>query len=1038
MKLIFFKSIKQKSFLKIVLTFIITLVSLLTLFFSILFILFIIYKNDISKTILLSVNNNINGKISFTDLSFTPFRHFPNAALILNDLSLEEIKDSLSQPDTEPILNIKEAYVSLNLIDLFSSKINISEITFEGGNINIIVYPDSQVNIHKALKKKEAKKNVLPKKQVSAPDSLKPKKNVVIKTSSDINLNIEDLEIDDLELNLENQFKKNKVLLRINELQSEFAYSKNQIICSISFDTQIDSLIKNDELLLTDKPITFESNLEVDTDSIFIKLEDGRFSIGDAKFFFNGIYDSKNQGNIDLSFKASDEDFSLFSLFLSDEGIKNLKSGNVYLEGTVVGKTLIKFPAVDIKFGLNDVDLINPITKREIKNLNLTGSISSGKSDDWSDAKVNIDTLFAVLQDGFFNLSGSIRNFKSPEVDLDVFLSADVTGLEKVFNLGSITDLKGEIKLNDRIRGTYNIDDKKFASSVNRGNIFLKDFGIRIPNTIRFDKVNGKIRRDNNVIYLDSLSFISEDTDILINGEVNNLNYIFFNVEKDITANLDIKSSVFDLPNFFAFDPSIKRDFNHRILDADVLVIAKTTTTKAIKFKSFPELDFDIKKLDATVENFLPRLKIHSGNFKISESILGFNLKCDNFRTTFLNGDFNFNAEYNTSKHQPYYIKLKTDFKHICPSELFYSESDTVPESMKGKLSGSFFTEFQFPTDSTLLKFIKLKNADLIYEFSKDTIVTKKLNLDFNKIYFNEKSNPNPFATLYTNGRLKVENIKSSSFNFNDIDFDVTVTNGTYQIKSETVTLFGENAKGHARITATPFSEVPKYNIEYKDVNFLAEKMLSSFMEDQIFSGPMKLSFNLSSFGAAWNTVVSNLNGSINLSGENLVLQGLDADEVIEKFKRSQNFNFIDLGAVLLAGPVGIAVTKGSDFARILVLNSGKTTRMTKLVSNWKVDNGNFTIEDAAFTTNKNRIALTGLIGFSKKNLDLTIALLNEFGCSVFSQQIYGNLDNPTIGKIKVAGTVLAPVTNLVDDVLGKDCDVFYQGSVEHPKIKSK
>lgn len=111
---------------------------------------------------------------------------------------------------------------------------------------------------------------------------------------------------------------------------------------------------------------------------------------------------------------------------------------------------------------------------------------------------------------------------------------------------------------------------------------------------------------------------------------------------------------------------------------------------------------------------------------------------------------------------------------------------------------------------------------------------------------------------------------------------------------------------------------------------------------------------------------------------------------------------------------------------------------MTKLVSNWKVDDGNFTIEDAAFTTNKNRIALTGLIGFSKKNLDLTIALLNEFGCSVFSQQIYGNLDNPTIGKIKVAGTVLAPVTNLVDDVLGKDCDVFYQGSVEHPKIKSK
>jgi len=603
-----------------------------------------------------------------------------------------------------------------------------------------------------------------------------------------------------------------------------------------------------------------------------------------------------------------------------------------------------------------------------------------------------------------------------------------------VFKLGAISDLKGKIEFTDRIKGKYLIEEKKFVGEINIAKLSLENFGLKIPGTIVLDKVNGVIRRENDDLYFDSLKVISEDTDIFFNGKVQNLTYLFFNIEKDIEANLDIKSSVFDLPNFLAFDPSIKRDFNYRILDVDVSVIAKTTTSKATKFKSFPELDFDIKKLDATVENFLPRLEINSGIYKISESILGFNMKFENFKTDFMGGKFNYSAEYNTSRFQPFYIKMKADFNKIYLSELFYSENDTVPESLTGKLSGSFFTEFQFPTDSTLLKFIKLKNANLVYEFSKDTIITNNLNIDLNKIYFNDTIDPNPLATLDTYGKVRADTIKSNSFNFNGLDLGIIVSNGIYEIKSDVVKLFGENAKGKSIITLHPFAQMPSYKAIFKDVHFRAEKMLSAFKEDSVISGPLQFSLNISTNGSQSDSLVSNLNGIVNLSGENLMLNGLDADEMIDKFKRSQNFNLVDLGAVLLAGPVGLAVTKGSDFASIFVFNSGKYTNITKMVSNWTISDGVFTIKDAAFTTNKNRIALTGSIGFAKNNLDLTIALLNKNGCSIFSQQVYGDLDEPTMGKVKVVGAMLAPVTNLVDDVTGKDCILFYQGSVEHPE----
>jgi len=998
------------------------------LFFLILFILFLVYKDDIRKTLLTSVNQKISGEITFSELSFTPFRHFPNAALVIENLCLNESKDSSLNSSKFPVFDIKEAYISVNMLDLLSSKINVSEITFENGSINAVVYPDSQTNLEKAIKK------VSRDEETVKVDTLESEKKLVEQKGSDFSLQIDNLELTDISITAENQFKKNKVRLKINQLQSEFSYKENQIVSSVSLDTHIDSLIKNGELLFSDEQINLESNLEIDTDSIYVKLEEGSFSIGEAKFLFNGIFDSKNEGYVDLTVTGSDENFSLLTLLIKDDGIKNLKSGEIYFNGSVKGKTVIEFPAIEISFGVKDIDLINPITKREIKRLNLKGYFESGKEEDWSSAKLIIDTLYADLPDGVVGISASIRNLTSPEIEANLYLSADVTGLEKVFKLGPITDLKGKIEITDRVKGRFDVEQGKFESQINNAKINFENFGLKVPNTILFDKIDGVITRNNNDIQFADLKIISEDTDFIINGEVKNAFALLFNREEDIACDLQIKSKVFDLPNFLSFDPSIKRDFNYRILDVDVSVVAKTTTSKATKFKSFPEIEFDIKKIYATAENFLPRLNINSGVFKISEDVLGFNLKYDNFKTKFLGGDFNFTGEYNTSKFQPFYIKAKTDFNKLNLSELFYSDRDSVPESMQSKLSGKFFVELQFPTDSTALKFVNLKNADLTYVSSRDTIITEDLHLNFNKIYFNDKINPNLFATMYFDGNVKAKSIKSGSFNFNDVDFTANAINGSYEIKSELVRLFGENAKGRAVLTFAPFSEIPSYRLNLENVQFQSEKMLKAFMEDTVISGPLKLTMDVRSTGSEWNSIVNNLNGTINLSGENLLLIGIDADKLIENFQESQNFNLVDLGGAVLAGPIGIVVTKGSDYATLLVAGSGEKTQIKSLVSNWDLDSGELKIKDAAFSTNKNRLAAIGYINISQDSLDLTIALLNSFGCSAFSQRVYGNLNSPTMEKIKVVGTVLAPVTNLVDDVLGKECEVFYQGAVEHPK----
>ncbi|MBT8387444.1 MAG: AsmA-like C-terminal region-containing protein, partial [Ignavibacteria bacterium] len=348
-------------------------------------------------------------------------------------------------------------------------------------------------------------------------------------------------------------------------------------------------------------------------------------------------------------------------------------------------------------------------------------------------------------------------------------------------------------------------------------------------------------------------------------------------------------------------------------------------------------------------------------------------------------------------------------------------------------LSGSFFTDLQFPEDSTELKFLNLKDANLLYYLPEDTIEIKSLNLKFADVYFNSRNDENPLSSLYTSGNFKSKKVKSKLFAIDDLDFKFSVVNGAYKVESKMVRLFGKNANGTSDVTIQPFSDIPTISLKYNIEKFYAEEMLTTFLEDTVITGPLSLSMNLNARGDNLTSLGNSLSGQINLSGKDLLLYGLDADQIIEKFKRSQNFNLVDLGAVVLAGPVGIAVTKGSDLASIFVFNSGERSTINKIVSNWNINNGLYTIEDAAFTTSKNRIATKGMIDFAKDTLDLTIALIDKNGCSIFSQKAYGNLNEPTLGKVKVVGTILAPVTNLLDDVFGADCDVFYDGTVKHP-----
>jgi uncharacterized protein involved in outer membrane biogenesis len=278
--------------------------------------------------------------------------------------------------------------------------------------------------------------------------------------------------------------------------------------------------------------------------------------------------------------------------------------------------------------------------------------------------------------------------------------------------------------------------------------------------------------------------------------------------------------------------------------------------------------------------------------------------------------------------------------------------------------------------------------------------------------------------------------IRKNDFTVSDLKLSAGNKNGVLDVKPITMHVFG--AQGSGSLRADFSRAVPLYHVRYSLPQFHIEEFFKTLSPNKAAEGTMDFSANLSMQGKTANEIKQTANGEITLRGENLTLNGSDLDREFARFESSQNFNLVDVGAFFLAGPLGLAVTKGYNFASIFQ-GSGGSSRIRKLVSAWKVERGVAQAQDVAMATNENRIALQGGLDFVNERFDdVTVALIDVKGCAKVRQKIRGPFRKPVVEQPSVLKSLTGPVLRLLKKgrnlFPGAECEVFYAGSVEPPK----
>jgi uncharacterized protein involved in outer membrane biogenesis len=340
-------------------------------------------------------------------------------------------------------------------------------------------------------------------------------------------------------------------------------------------------------------------------------------------------------------------------------------------------------------------------------------------------------------------------------------------------------------------------------------------------------------------------------------------------------------------------------------------------------------------------------------------------------------------------------------------------------------------------------KKISVSQGSLVYtdETSGEKIEVGDLDLSIRNLFFSGTDSSVPFRNISFTGDAKCKTLKIYDFTLMNLEMRAAGEKGILDINPVTMNIFGGTGSGSLHVDMTGSS--PRYRTIYSLNRVRVEELLQLYSlkknPKEIIEGPINISADLTATGESADEVKRSLSGDLSLNGENLMLYTIDIDALIMKYERSQNFNLVDVGAFFLVGPIGPILTRSYNFASLYEESQGGKGIIKKLVSVWKVKNGIAEAHDVALASKKHRIAMKGKLNFiNEQFVDVTVAALDKRGCIVFSEKVHGPYRKPQIEKESIfksiAGSVLNPLEDAWKFIQGKECTVFYSGSVAQPE----
>ena len=580
-------------------------------------------QNTIVNSQIESLNESYRGKIEVGDVHLAPFTNFPYVTLKVDEVKVYESKIV----NETAILDVADIYVGFNFWDVLTGNYDIQSLLIEDGFFDVVLHSDGTTNLERALATSSSNEDAKP-----------------------IEIHLRKIELKNIDVHKREEAKRLDIETFIYWAKGGFNTRNGKIAAHIDSEFELNIIDNGDTTYFKHKHFEFHTDLTYDEKTGLLVFEPSGIIMEHGDFELEGTIDFQKEITYDMTIRGTKPSFDMFIAFAPLELIPVLEryenAGNIYFNATLHGPTTKgRQPFIDANFGATEAYLENSVVKKRIDEMGFSGHFTNGEQRNISTMEFSLTDMSASLDKGKFLGSIIVKNFETPEIDMQLDANFDLDFVTGFLNINEIENASGTVALKLKFHDIIDLEfPEKALSELNQAyfaELNIKDLTFNSKElAYPLKDLDAHLVMNGNEAELDKFNLTLGNSNLLITGSLSDLPAIIHHSNVPVDAHLEIKSDVLDIAELTNFSEENRTGVDERIENLSLAFSFNAFANAFTEFKHLPKGEFYIDELFADLEHYPHTLHDFHADVLIKDD----DLKIVDFTGVIDSSDFHFNG----------------------------------------------------------------------------------------------------------------------------------------------------------------------------------------------------------------------------------------------------------------------------------------------------------------------------------------------------------------------------------------------------------